>query len=140
MLGALDEWLADRAANIVLGKLVTVGAEQDDRRAAGGLYVLAGSYIGRVGEMLDAVVYPGWPDAVRAYREHQTDLIAMWHTVVSQAEQVFILLAYAQAEAEHFGVPSALAGPLSGHPGTALYLGPVWEALRAAAEQNPLLP
>jgi hypothetical protein len=126
MLGALDEWRADRVANIVLSKLATVGTSETGLRGAGGPDVVGDSYIQHVGVVLDGIVYPGWPDAVRDYQEHKTDLIIMWNTVVTQAERVFILLAHAEAEAECLQVPAALAGPFIDHPGSALYLGQAW--------------
>lgn len=139
MRQALDEWRADFIANVVLSKTVTVGTNESDRRGAGGPDVEAGGFIGQLGAVLDLVVHPGWPDIVWSYRTRKIDLMAMWNALLGQAEDTFIFLGHAQAEAEHYSAVSPFIGEVATHPGAALYLEPVWDELRDAVKDHTLL-
>lgn len=137
---ALDEWRADFVANAVLSQTVTIDTNDSERRGAGGPDVGVGGYVGQIGAILASMVHPGWPDTVLNYRTHKIDLMTMWSTLLEQAEDTFIFLGHAQAEAEHYSLTTPFLGEPATHPGATLYLEPVWREFCDAVKDHPLLP
>jgi hypothetical protein len=54
------------------------------------------------------------------YRTHKIDLMAMWNSLLVQAEDALTYLEHAQPEAEHYGAATPFAGELAAHRGAAL--------------------
>lgn len=136
---ALDELRADFVAGIVLGQMVSVTQQDGAPRSMTIADVVGEEQRLSVGEVLDDVVHPGWPDLVQSYRTHQIDLQRMWSTLVGQTEQVMILLAHVEAQALGTSRPGPLESEFANHQGARLYLGPTWRKILGAGGQS-LLP
>ena len=139
---ATDEYRADRIASIILGHFAS--AEQDGERVRlhqGHIWAGVEDYREQLAQVLDSHSHPGWPDLVQSYRECRTSLDALWRQVVTETDQVFTLLAHAQAceDASQTGGP--FAGPMmTSNPGASLYLEPAWTQVLTAVHDTSLLP
>jgi hypothetical protein len=140
---AVEEYRADRLAAGVLdvGQWFSVTDENGNTRpwqpsdSLGGLVHRA-----QVASVLDENVYPGWPDAVWAYRTHRLALDDLWQSVVTWTDQLLTLLAHAEAEADGAGMPGPLAAECSDHPGSRIYVGPTWTGIRDVMAEQLLVP
>lgn len=137
--GLADEYRADLLAATVLQ--VLAGDDEAQQQFAYGRQQLYDQWHREaLTDALNAVVHPGWPDTVMAYRTHRLSLDEMWRRIVSQTDQTFTLLAHAESAARIVEQPPPLDEPLSSHKGVVSYLGPAWEAICDALLDGPLLP
>lgn len=137
--GLADEYRADMLAATVLR--VLAGDDDAQQQFAHGRQQLYDQWHREaLTDALNAVVHPGWPDTVMAYRTHRLSLDEMWRRIVSQTDQTFTLLAHAEAAARIAEQPPPLEEPLSSHTGVVSYLGPAWEAISDVLLDGPLLP
>jgi hypothetical protein len=137
--GLADEYRADMLAATVLQ--VLAGSDAAQQQLAQGRQELHDRlHRESLTDALDAVVHPGWPDTVMAYRKHRLGFDEMWGRIVSQTDQTFTLLAHAEAAARMAGHPRPLDDPLASHAGVVSYLGPAWEAISDVLVEGPLLP
>jgi hypothetical protein len=134
---AVDELRADMVANVVLGQLVTVTQEDGQTRPSTLVDVVGDDQRLDVGRVLDEIVHPGWPDLVQAYQ--QITLGQMWSAIAMQTDQTVTMLAHVEAQATASERPGPLAAELAEHPGTRLYLGPMWKRILDAVGDR-LLP
>jgi hypothetical protein len=134
---ALEEYKADRLAQVMLAVMGTVTVDGETRPFRStdfksGLHEwvdAAARSVTTVGESIDA------------YRLHQVDLTAMWRTVELLASEVLITLAHAQAEADELAgdppiVTEAVAAevpPLHRLWSSLTELGRSWKVLQDAA-------
>lgn len=132
-----DEYRADRIASVILGQFacVTEGGQEVPLNAG---HIFGDSYTQQFLQVLDDRVWPGWADAVNAYRVHATDLDAMWQRIVMDTDQTLTLLAHAQAVADASDLDGPLDGEAASHEGVVLYLEPVWESFLAAYDEHRL--
>ncbi|WP_256790284.1 hypothetical protein [Frankia sp. AvcI1] len=135
---AFDELRADLVAGMVLGQMFTATPQDGAPRPMTIVDVIGDGQRLSVGEVLDDVVYPGWPDLVQSFRTRRIDLERMWSTLVSQTDQAMTLLAHVEAQAVGTDRTGPLEAEFAGHRGTCLYLGPAWGAILDAGRQNPL--
>jgi hypothetical protein len=94
----------------------------------------------RLGEALDRVVYPGWPDIVDYFHTHVVELFTPAVEIRRQTDEVLELLAVAEAQARAAGRPEPLETEFAGHPATRLYLGPAWSRIMRAVGDPLTLP
>jgi hypothetical protein len=137
-LEVVDEWRCDRLADIVLGGFATLdadGVEQPPMRYG---LVMPSDWAAELQQVVDAVVYPAWPDLVWSYRTQEIDLEQMWERLQTQTREVLICLAHNEAKALGGGHPSPL-GQLAGNRGVDLYLAPTWSEIMKVVEAQPIL-
>jgi hypothetical protein len=129
----LDEWRVSLMASAALREVVTNG----DGQPVSIPELMGWLYRDALGGVLDSV-YPGWPDAVTGYRNHQVSLEDLYAQVVGGTVDVFTFLSHCQAEAVMLGRSAPLREEHAQHPATRLYLGEPWGALISCGA--PLLP
>lgn len=133
------EYRADRLAELVLGSVVTIGADGETKPAR--------TWYSTGARLLDNLVivlgaaHPRWPDVVQAYREAEIPLEQMWGTVVSSIDQTLTAVVHTQAAVD--AVPEeldVLQHPLVAElPAVRLYLAEPWMTFLAALRETPLL-
>jgi hypothetical protein len=134
-LHAYDEYRCDNFANWVL----THGVRRSpgEVRASGHEFV-GDAYADLLRTALDERVHPGWPDLVRAYRQHETSLGHLVRSVQDETREVLALAAHAHAVAASGGAGSPLTG--LPHRGAELYLEPAWSEIVDKLSDTPLVP
>lgn len=126
---AVDEMWADAAANIVLSAMGTAIGQDGQTRPMNIVDAIGDHQRIAVGEVLDSVIHPGWPDLVRSYQMRQIPLERLWSTIGTQTDQTVTMLAHVQAQAMATQRPGPLEAEFAEHPGTRLYLGPMWKRI-----------
>jgi hypothetical protein len=128
---SVEEFVADIVAGRILATAgsATVDGETRPVRPAD-LYGFANGYSDQLGMVLDQTVYPGWPNLVQSYREHQIDLGTMWSRIGQGTDQALTLIAHAEAEAILNEGVQPLDETYSAQRGAALYLAPAWMTIR----------
>ena len=93
---ALEEYQADRIAQVVLGSMgtVTIGAETRSFRSTD-FKVGRGEWVQAAAASTEAIA-----DIIHSYRVREIDLIPMWNRVQALTSDLLIALAHAQAEAD----------------------------------------
>jgi hypothetical protein len=136
---AVDEIRADVMASTVLDVISTVTLPDGTTRPATSVDVVGEVYVSTFGEILDALVHPGWPDLVASYREREIDLDTLLHRLGTQIDEVMNALAHAHSESVIGGTDHPL-DVYAAHPGVELYLGPAWRPLVDALAEYDLIP
>lgn len=138
--GAVDEYRADRIADVVLGALASITIDGETRP------MRMTDLFGGVGhrdylpDILEGHVHPGWPDLVQDYREHRIPLEELYRSIIVSTDQTLTALGHAEAEAAVAQEPTALGQNCAEHPAAVLYLGPAWSQIMNTVDAQPLLP
>jgi len=136
---AADEYRADSLADLVLGVVISVTNSQGTEALRYG-DLTQGSYGETVAEALSTAVWPTLPELVMSYRIHAVDLMSMWNRVVQTTDQVFTLLAHAEAEAHSLGLDGPLEAGSATHPASQFLLRDAWLPVAAMLKEQELLP
>lgn len=136
------EFRADVIADVVLAEMSEVRPQ--DQRASesrpGTAHDLFGDgHLSQLGDVLDDIVHPGWPQTVWRYRHGGIALRELSDHIIRTTDQLFALLAHAEATARSgdLDLPLAVYGE---HPGVILYLREAWEALLRLTTDPTMLP
>ncbi len=137
---AVDEYRADRIADVVLGALASITIDGQTRPMRMTDLFGGAGHRDYLPEILDGHVHPGWPGLVQDYREHRIPLEDLYRRLIVSTDQTLTALAHAEAEAAVADEPSALGENCAEHPGAVLYLGPAWSQIMDTVDGQPLLP
>lgn len=136
---ALEEYRADGIANALMAAIGEHVEEGDGERRRLRLHDIDGDeYSGRLLEVLNSEVYPGWRDRVQRYRDYATTFEEMFDGLSRSVWEVFVLVAHASAVARSAEQPDPLDA-LQDHPGVRLYLDDPWRGIRELGDEYPLL-
>jgi hypothetical protein len=138
---AVEELRADILAGTALGIAASTTVDGESRPSRPGDLVGDDGYRTQLASVLDANVYPGWPDTVHRYRTRQIPLDQMWKHIGQSTDQVLTLLAHCQAET-HFaqGSTGVFDKAMVEHRGVELYLRPTWDPIMEALASQGVLP
>lgn len=136
--GAADEYRADRVAAALLKSTCSVTSEGGEAMPLDINEVLWDAYCSQFVDVLESHVWPGWPDAVKAYRNHRLELDSLLRRIVEETDQTMTLLGHVQA-ATDAGGPDPLV-EAGGHQGVNLYIADAWNALSDAVHRWPMIP
>lgn len=134
-----EEYRATVLANALMGVLLSVGMDGNPPRPMTVHDVMGDGYTDRLAQVLDEVIYPGWPDTVTKFRCWGMPLDALGKHMIEGTDQVFTILGHAESHAEAGGRPRPL-DVCAAHRGVELYLGPAWERLIAPARASAPVP
>ena len=136
---ASEEYRASIMSNAVIGSMFSASFDGGDVRRMTIHDFLGDSYNQRLVEVLDEVVYPGWPDKVTDYRWGRITLERLGKQIIEDTDQIFAILGHAEAHAEAGAQPRPLDA-CADHRGVELYLRPAWERLFTPARSAAPLP
>jgi hypothetical protein len=138
---AVEELRADILAGTALGIAASTTVDGETRPSRPGDLIGHDGYRTQLAAVLDANVYPGWPDIVQRYRTRQMPLDQMWKHIGQSTDQVLTLLAHCQAES-HFAEESTgvFDEAMAEHRGVELYLRPTWDPIMEALASQRVLP
>jgi hypothetical protein len=138
---AVEEFRADILAGMALGIAASTTVDGETRPSRPGDVIGRDGYRNQLASVLDANVYPGWPDTVHRYRTRQIPLDQMWKHIGQSTDQVLTLLVHCEAET-HFaeGSTGVFDGAMEEHRGVELYLRPTWEPIMEGLSSQGVLP
>lgn len=138
---AVEELRADILAGMALGIAASTTVDGETRPSRPGDMVGLDGYRTQLAAVLDANVYPGWPDTVQRYRNCQIPLDQMWKHIGQSTDQVLTLLAHCQAETYFAeGSTGVFDEAMVEHRGVELYLRPTWDPIMEALASQGVLP
>lgn len=134
-----DEYRADRLADLICCRVFSMKTD------AGAHPVSTWGITGEnyTSALLQALTqaYPGWPDAVQAYREGRTKLETMWGNIADSTGQTLTFLMHTQAAADSAQAGSVLESePFAALPAVQLYLAEPCQRFIETIRTQPLLP
>lgn len=132
--GACDEYRADCLAST----MVAIATRNEEQQVALAGW-LAEQHAASLADAFTVSVHPGWADTVDRYRDCEIPLMDMWGTIVEQTDQLFTLLAHADAATTSAERPRCLTGAVAAHAAVALYVQDAWEPVISLLEEQPLV-
>ncbi len=136
--GAADEYRADRVAAALLESTCTVTSAGGEPTPLDINDVLGDTYCLQFAEVLDSHVWPGWPNAVTAYRDHRLSLDGLLRRIVEDTDQTMTLLGHAQATTDEGGTDPLVDS--GSHRGVSLYIADAWNSIMDAVHAWPIIP
>jgi hypothetical protein len=139
----VDEYRADRLAEIVLGVLLSATID-GERRPVSYAELVGPGYDAQLSDALRTV--PGtWPTSIVAYRQYRLGLEEMWNCVAGSVDETLTLLSHVQAFADA-RTTSASEGTVLDHPdlrgdrAVELFLREPWRAFIEPVRTAALSP
>lgn len=135
--GAARRWLDELRATTVSNQILAKIFRDSAGVPVSSVGLLGATYRDSLGDLLESV-YPGWPDAVDAYRQTNRHLADTWARICEETVHCFTMLGHCEAEARALGRPAPLDDEWEHHPAACLYLNAPLKAL--ADDEMPIMP